>query len=517
MIPAAPGILEEGWHVNGFVAIACAVEHGWMNPLLIACQESLHAGAQSSSSLCLQTYAADRGTVWGREHLIEILAEDEASRTLASHYLARVHGVLGHNSTPLSEFDFLDHLRDWVDNQYDLTSAWVTIYKHTWKIEHAYRILGLGLYAPFAVMLAEPEMAPWCLETLHNSINDIIEFGPIGLDCIRQSLSDEGAIVSTDLLHFLVLNRCDLITICLEDIVVDKIQRALPGAHLAKHLLIKEKYLSLRRNTWDTGSNPFTVDLEYDQAGLTDFFIRAGTNVGDHLCWEELATKIWNDDFCCHQVQGLPAPVEEAIVACLRRESRVLSRDDIIRLLRADRLNLDPEELGPGRILAYVPGPRFATAKTCLYVLDEWVQDAEHSRNRISPTRVITPRFSKAIAVTLSQCVDVLAQDEQFRALGVTTSRRLAFALAVRMPSRPTEPYYINKIARCVETNLRACVRSLGGSVLVDRRWEALLRTHEKPARKRALIVRTLKAIASGPIDSDRKTAAAILLRELKP
>jgi hypothetical protein len=366
-------------------------------------------------------------------------------------------------------------------------------------------------------LLLEPELDWRNLDLVFFDIADQARDGPVALATIASEYEGLGVIASLDLLHFAALNHPELITIPAEDLIVDELYRAVPVAHLAKHILTKSKYVVFPQNTWRSTREVLRRKCEINKAGLYRFFGHWGAEQQLQLCiLEELVSKIWSENIhCCNEVQGLPAPVEAAIVDCLKRENRVLSRDDFMSLLYADRIDLDPLELGPGRVLAYVPGPRFASSRTCLYVLSEWVQDAHHSRNRISATRVITPRRHKDICFGRADCEAALARDPVYLALGATCTRRLAHSIAIRLPSQPTEPYYLNKMAGAIERFLGSELQPLGGGLLVDERWHEVLATIEKPARQRSLVLKALRSIASRYNDSDRQAAAATLLRDL--
>jgi hypothetical protein len=99
--------------------------------------------------------------------------------------------------------------------------------------------------------------------------------------------------------------------------------------------------------------------------------------------------------------------------------------------------------------------------------------------------------------------------------LGATSARRLAHSIAIRLPSKPIEPYYLNKMAHVVEQSLGSQLHALGGGLLVNERWQEILTAYEKPARQRSLVVKTLRSIASRSNDSERQGAAATLLKDL--
>jgi hypothetical protein len=512
---SSSAIFDQGWGLNGFIAVANAVNLGCIDELCSAACEAVAVAAQHSPSVWLSCATSQQDV--SRELVIELLEEDEAAHILAQEYLAGVSGILGHNSAPLTPSYFLEVLREWAEGDIELTAAWISIYRHTWRIERDYRLLGLTLLAPFCLLLLEPELDWRSLDLVFLDIADQARDGPVTLAGIASEYENLGVIASLDLLHFAALNHPKLITVPAEDLIVDQLYRAVPIAHLAKHILVKSKYVVFPQNSWRSTREVLQRKCEINREGLYGFFAHWGAEQQLALCiLEELVSKIWSESIhCCNEVQGLPAPVEAAIVDCLKRESRVLSRGELMSLLHADRIDLDPLELGPGRILAYVPGPRFASSKTCLYVLSEWVQDAHHSRNRISATRVITPRRHKDVSFSEADCKAALARDPVYLALGATCTRRLARSIAIRLLNQPTEPYYLNKMAGTVERFLASEMEPLGGGLLVDERWHEILTTFEKPARQRSLVMKTLRSIASRYNDSDRQAAAATLLKDL--
>lgn len=513
--PSSSAIFDNGLGLNGFIAVASAVNLGCVDELCSAACEAVTVAAQQSSSIWLSCTTTH--TDVSREHVIELLDEDEAALVLAQEYLAAVSGVLGHNSAPLTPSFLLQVLREWAEADTELRAEWISLYRHTWRVERDYRLFGLTLLAPFCLLLLEPELDWRSLDLVFLDIADQAQSSPVTLADIASEYEGLGVIASTDLLHFAALNHPELITIPAEDLIVDQLYRAIPVAHLAKHVLTKSKYVMFPQNSWRSTREALRRNCEINRVGLYSFFAHWGAEQQLERCIvEEVVSKIWSENtHCCNEIQGLPAPVEAAIVDCLQRAGRVLSRDELMSLMRADRLDLDPLELGPGRVLAYVPGPRFASAKTCLYVLSEWVQDAHRSRNRISATRVITPRRHKDVCFSRADCEAALARDPVHLALGATCTRRLAHSIAIRLPNQPTEPYYLNKMAAAVERFLGSKLKPLGGGLLVDQRWQEIVATFEKPARQRSLVLKALRSIASRYNDGERQAAAATLLRDL--
>src|SRR5262249_51244252 len=156
------------------------------------------------------------------------------------------------------------------------------------------------------------------------------------------------------------------------------------------------------------------VGFEVDSSILKKFFSHWGeTKYFESLDWLEVGVKLRIlRRGGTALTQGIPESIHREIVECLSAHQRALRLREICAALGVDDLPLDPRALGPGKIMAYAPSQRFLAREDSFYVLQNWVEDETHKKNRIASERVITPRAWKSCHVSADQLWKAIEEDQ---------------------------------------------------------------------------------------------------------
>ncbi len=165
--------------------------------------------------------------------------------------------------------------------------------------------------------------------------------------------------------------------------------------------------------------------------------------------------------------QGLPKPVHEWIVSLLLERQTVTSRTDICNAAGFD-IDLAPDRLPSGRIMAYAPGRAFRTKSRSLYVLREWVETPSNRRGKIVRSRVVTPFIEKSVSFDEALFQVAFALEPAFIPYGLVSSFHMAEAIAVRLPDRPTELYYVTLIQETMEERLSETLVNIGRGCFIS-------------------------------------------------
>jgi hypothetical protein len=212
--------------------------------------------------------------------------------------------------------------------------------------------------------------------------------------------------------------------------------------------------------------------FEVDRVGerrLTADVVRSVTEDGRFsIDWRLLHGKLKNYRFDEDGAleQGLPKPVHQWIVSFLFERQAVTSRADICNAAGFD-IDLAPDRLSAGRIMAYAPGRAFLTKSRSLYVLREWVETESDRRGKIVRRRVVTPFIEKSASFEDALYQLAFALEPAFATYGLVSSFHMAEAIAVRLPTRPTELFYVTQIQEAMEQRLSETLMNIGRGCFV--------------------------------------------------
>lgn len=164
--------------------------------------------------------------------------------------------------------------------------------------------------------------------------------------------------------------------------------------------------------------------------------------------------------------QGLPKNLHSWIVKFLEERQEVTSWSKLCRSAGIE-IDLSPERLPPGRIVAYAPGKAFLRRSRSLYALREWIETETYRRGRIARTRVVTPLENKSIVAAMSLFEEAFAAEPAISTYGFVSGFHMAEYIARKLPDRPTELYYVTLIQDKVELQLSNFLCSAGRGYFV--------------------------------------------------
>jgi hypothetical protein len=328
---------------------------------------------------------------------------------------------------------------------------------------------------------------------------------PLTVEQVRLALIEYDIVINPHYLHFVLLNSPQFLLVELDGLCVDVSDEIFPSIELAAWGIQPESYFSSDGLSYRDGRDLSLFDIDVDETCLKRFFnLHDETRFIEHVNWLEVASKLKlirkeKVEF----IQGIPSPVHGAITKHLDAKHSALRLSDIERALGINDLNLTAEKLPPGRLNAYVPGPRFLQKNQTMYVLEEWVSREGDWKQKIHASRIVTPREHKSLDFTDSIYTETIGSLSSLSEYGIISVQDLAFNVAQKIPERPNDPYHINLLKQRLEERVSRTYHSIGRGLYVDDRHEPLLSRHLGATKTR-------RAIAKKSLGTDTRLTEAI-------
>lgn len=196
---------------------------------------------------------------------------------------------------------------------------------------------------------------------------------------------------------------------------------------------------------------------------------RVNPNFINRVDWLEVAAKLLINSYDYNKkIQGLTALLHQYMVELLLTSKKALKKIDFENAIGFN-INLEPDTLPPGRIMAYVTHPRFLNTDEAYYVLKDWVETDTEKRGKIPKSRIATPFIEKDIYFSRLDLFRVINSDDLYLKYGIVDVDNLTNHFIHLLPSKPHEPYYVRLIKENINKLLKDEMVYLGLSFYMSR------------------------------------------------
>ncbi|QIK78380.1 hypothetical protein G7077_05125 [Sphingomonas piscis] len=356
----------------------------------------------------------------------------------------------------------------------EMWQADCTMFRHSWRVEHAYKAKGWHLLSPW-IFLFGSQMPR--LRQLHKIDASLINVAQTGSSVLATSLLRRAGLPVTDhnleLIWFLCCNRAEVCVVGRgSDARILPTEVAIPDFGLLSEISTVEGWVKNPCKRW-TSRLTDSQNIEADLPELEKFLRRSSR--ATLISTSDVAIKIALQQLAADQTeQGLPQHLRRVIIRMLEGEPKVVKVTDLRRALGVPHLRIDPFSVTSGRVLVYAPSPKFLDPSETAFVLREWVQDAGHQRARIAPDRILTPLRPVVWRATEETLLAAIRQSRSFKLFGIAFWPDIRRAMQLEVPPQ-AKRWADNHLWQGAERTLKRRGFILAGEVIFSgARWQGL-------------------------------------------
>ncbi len=425
--------------------------------------------------------------------------ETESGAEFLQRYLNNLTNVAPHiGSDVVDILSFQQKIIQIAEIRKDKSITHTKYYRLNWKQERFHFDTGALCLLPFLDLYLEPVKPLTKRQDLESMLKDILtDDEPVDYKYIDVCLLKRGVEICQSYLEFIFLNSPEFLRLEWGGRKINLADEVLNEFGLAAWGLNPDNFIKTNGLSYKDKGSLRAFDVDVDSKILKTFFKKKGNErFLECVNFEEVAVKLRDlRRLEIRTIQGLPVRVFNEVVNCLDRQHKALTVPQICQFTAIEELPLVAEDLPPGRIMAYAPGPRFMNRESMRYVLREWVQDEGNWKGKISKTRVISPKHNINIDFKSINIPKMINDDVTLRELGVLSSYKMAFEIAKKVDGAPTDPYHLKIIRSKVEAEASNKLDSIGKGLFADPRHRELIREITGTSKKRRLIARKVLGV----------------------